>query len=90
MCVYVLVCVCILYLYIYIYIYILIYNQFGFKCGVGCPDAIFALKSVINHFVYRGSFSFIASLDASKAFDRVNHFKLFNYVLDAAVSFVVV
>ena len=59
--------------------------QFGFKCGIGCPDAIFALKSVINHFVARGSFICIALLDVSKAFDRVNHFKLFNYLLDVGV-----
>ena len=74
-----------------VYIYIYIYNlQFSFKYGIGCPDTMFfALKSVINHFVDRGSSIFIASLDVSKAFDRANHFKLFNYLLDAGVSFVV-
>ena len=57
-------------IYIYVYIYIYIYNlQYGFNWGIGCPNTIFALKSVINHFVD----IFIASLDVSKAFDRVNH-----------------
>ena len=25
--------------------------QFDFKCGIGCSDAIFSLKSVTNHFL---------------------------------------
>ena len=64
--------------------------QFGFKCGIDCPNAILALKSVINHFIARGNSIFIASLDVSKAFHRVNHFKLFNYLLDAEVPITVV
>ena len=60
--------------------------EFGFKGGIVCPDAIFALKSVINHFVHRGSSIFIASLDVTKDFDRVNHFKLFNALLHAVVE----
>ena len=64
--------------------------QFGFKYGIGCLDAISTLKSVINHFVDRGSSIFIASFDFSKAFDSANHFKVFNYLLDTGVSFVVV
>jgi len=51
--------------------------QFGFKKGIGCSNAIFALRQVIEYFNDRGSNIYIASLDASKAFDRVNHFKLF-------------
>ena len=62
----------------------------GFKSGIGCPDAVFALKSVINHFVDTGSCIFIASLDVSKAFDRVDHCKLFNALHDAEVSIAVV
>ena len=62
----------------------------GFKSDIGCPDAVFALKYVINHFVDTGSCIFIASLDVSKAFDRVDHFKLFNALHDAEVSIAVV
>ena len=29
--------------------------QFGFTSGVGCSEAIFALKSTINHFIQNGS-----------------------------------
>ena len=64
--------------------------QFVFKCGIGCPDASFALKSVINHFVAKGSSILIASLDVSKPFDRVNHFKLFNYLINDGVPIAVV
>ena len=69
--------VCIIYIYIYIYIYL----QFCFKSGIGYLDAVFALKCVINHFVDRGSSIFLAALDVSKEFDRVNNFKLFNSLL---------
>src|ERR1700690_652683 len=51
--------------------------QFGFKKGIGCSNAIFALRQVVEYFNDRGSNVYIASLDASKAFDRVNHFQLF-------------
>jgi hypothetical protein len=52
--------------------------QFGFKRDIGCSDAIFALKSTINNFTSSGSTVYAAALDVSKAFDRVNHFKLFS------------
>ena len=48
------------------------------------------LKSVINHFVDGGHSIIIALLDLSKAFDRVNHLKLFNSLLDLRVSITVV
>lgn len=55
--------------------------QFGFKPGLGCGDAIFALRQAIEYFNERCSNVYIASLDASKAFDRVNHFKLFSVLI---------
>lgn len=51
--------------------------QFGFKPKLGCPNAIFAFRTTIDHFIDRGSTIYAASLDISKAFDRVNHLKLF-------------
>jgi hypothetical protein len=45
--------------------------QFGFKKVVGCNDAIFTLKPVINHFTSSRSSVFSAPLDIGKAFDRV-------------------
>jgi hypothetical protein len=46
--------------------------QFGFKKGLGCRDAIFVVKSVVEYFNKYGSTVNIATLDISKAFDKVN------------------
>src|SRR5271165_6537802 len=51
------------------------------KSGIGCSNAIFALRQAIEYFNNRGSNVYMASLDASKAFDRVNHFKLFSTLI---------
>jgi len=48
---------------------------------VGCVDAKVTLKSTINCFAQRGSSVFVALLDISKAFDSVNHFKLYSSLL---------
>ena len=55
--------------------------QFGYKPATGCTNAIFLLRRVIQHFNDRSSNVYIASLDACKAFDRVNNFKLFSTLL---------
>ena len=52
--------------------------QFGFKNSIGCSNAVFALRQCVEYFNNRGSNVYIASLDASKAFDRVNFLKLFS------------
>lgn len=39
------------------------------------------MRQVVNYFNNRGSNVYIASLDATKAFDRINHFKLFTTLL---------
>jgi len=52
-------------------------RQFGFRTGHGCNNAISVLRNLIEYFNERGSNVYIASLDASKAFDRVNHFQLY-------------
>jgi len=59
--------------------------QFGFKKGLGCPNAVFSVQQVVNYFTQRGSTVFIAALDASKAFDRVCHVKLFNKMVERNV-----
>ena len=51
--------------------------QFGFKKGLGCSNAIFTLSETIEYFRNRGSTVYAATLDISKAFDCVNHYKLF-------------
>jgi len=59
--------------------------QFGFKKNAGCSDAIFALRCTVEHFVTNGSSVFAASLDISKAFDCLNHFKLFSVLCTADI-----
>ena len=51
--------------------------QFVFNKKVGCQIAIFVLRQLVQFFNSRSSNVYIASLHASKAFDRVNHFLLF-------------
>ena len=51
-------------------------HHFGFKNGLGCANAIFTLKTTTDYFTGRGSSIYAASLDISKAFDTVNHYKL--------------
>ena len=45
----------------------------------------FALRQCTEYFVSRGSTVFMAALDAKKAFDRVNHIKLFHLMCDIGV-----
>ena len=56
--------------------------QFGFRKNSGCSHAIFSLREVIDYFASHGSTVYMAALDARKAFDHVNHVKLFNLLLD--------
>ena len=52
---------------------------------MSCSNAIFALRQVVEYFNDRNSNVYVASLDASKAFDRVNHFKLFTTLIKTGV-----
>jgi Reverse transcriptase (RNA-dependent DNA polymerase) len=51
--------------------------QYGFVNGRGCQKALFTLQNVVDYYTTRGSPIYMAALDASKAFDRVNHYGLF-------------
>ena len=48
-------------------------------CQLTCTGLI---KNVIGHYCFKGSSVFGCFLDASKAFDRVSHLKLFNRLLE--------
>ena len=52
-------------------------NQFGFKQNHGTDMCIYALRQTIDYYKRNSSPVFICYLDASKAFDRVNHWCLF-------------
>jgi exonuclease III len=65
-------------------------NQFGFKSGLSTDMCLFAFKEVVNFYVSQGSPVFVCFLDASKAFDRVNHWTLYRKLLDRGVPIFIV
>ena len=54
--------------------------QFGFKSGHSTAHCTKILKNVVNYYVDRDSHVFACFVDFSKAFDKVNHWKLFNFL----------
>ena len=65
-------------------------NQFGFKKCLGTDSCIFVLKEIIHKFKHSNTNTFLAFLDASKAFDRVRHDVLFLKLKDAGVPLYVI
>lgn len=60
--------------------------QFGFKAGHSTGLCTNTLKSVVNYYTQQGSHVFICFVDFSKAFDKVNYWKLFNKLLDDSID----
>ena len=60
-------------------------NQFGFKRKHGTDMCIFALKEILDKYNRQNSTIFMCFIDASKAFDRINHEKLFNKLHERGV-----
>ena len=60
--------------------------QFGFKAEHSTTHATYVLKETVNHFTKLGSSVYACFLDASKAFDRVCHSKLFQILSERGVS----
>jgi hypothetical protein len=54
--------------------------QFRFKKHIGCGPAVFCLQQLVNYFSRRRSCVYITSVDAIKAFDRVDHYVLFSKI----------
>ena len=52
-------------------------NQFGFKQKHSTDLCISTVKSILHYYNYCNSPVYTCFLDASKAFDRVNHWTMF-------------
>ena len=59
---------------------------FGFKASHGSDMAIFSFKESAKNYMNSGSPVFACFLDATKAFDRVNHTKFFNILKTRKIS----
>jgi len=46
--------------------------QFGFKKHSSCAHALFVMSQVADYFLCHGNSVYLASLDTSKAFDRLS------------------
>ena len=65
-------------------------NQFGFKKKHSTDLYIFTVKSTIKYFNMYNSPVYSCFLDASKAYDRVNHWTLFKKLLKRSISVIIV
>jgi len=52
-------------------------NQFGFKKGLGCRNAIFTARNIVDQYTKGGNTASLCAIDLSKAFDKINHHALF-------------
>ena len=57
-------------------------SQFGFKAKHSTEMCVFILKELIRYYIEHGSCMYVTYLDASKAFDQVNHQKLFAKLIE--------
>ena len=56
-------------------------NQFGFKSGHSTEFCIYTLQEYIEFYKGRNTTVFVTFLDASKAFDRIDHWRFFTKLI---------
>ena len=57
-------------------------QKFGFRSKHSADFCIFTMRSVSKYYTQQHSPAYTCFLDVSKAFDKINHFKLFRKLLD--------
>ena len=65
-------------------------QQFGFKRKHSTDLCLFTVKSVTKYYTQEKSPVFTCFLDASKAFDKINHYTLFQTLLDRETPIILV
>ena len=65
-------------------------NQFGFKSKHSTDLCIYTLKSIIQYYKDHNSPVYSCFLDASKAFDRVNHWVMFKKMKDRQIPSIII
>ena len=65
-------------------------NQFSFKEKLSSAMCIFLLKQVIEYYNFYNSPVYLCYLDASKVFDKINHWHLFYKLLHKNVPCIIV
>ena len=64
--------------------------QFGFKANHSTDLCIYTLKEVIDFYKSQSTSIYVCFMDASKAFDRVNHWLLFKKLIDRGMPLIFV
>ena len=65
-------------------------HQFGFKSKHSTDMCIFTVKSIVKYYTRQNSPVYTCFLDASKGFDRINHWTLFRKLIDCQVPLLIV